>query len=245
MTNHAEIDIKNREIFKKKKILQKIYKKYFQMIKKNLLNKNQTQILEIGSSGFIKEIIPNCITSNLKKNDAMIDLKENIYDLKIKKNSISNLIMVDIFHHLEFPNFALKNIHDVLIPEGRVIMIEPAMGLIPRLIYKFFHHEPNGFNFNIKWDEIPSDIPQESSYFAAQSIPWRAFVNKELNLNGKFKIKKVKCFSDFAYLASGGFSYKSFYPRFFYNIFSFLDSILTIISKRLFSARMIIVLEKI
>ena len=89
MTNHAEIDIKNREIFKKKKILQRIYKKYFQMIKKNLLNKNQTQILEIGSSGFIKEIIPNCITSNLKKNDAMIDLKENIYDLKIKKNSIN------------------------------------------------------------------------------------------------------------------------------------------------------------
>ncbi len=245
MNNHSDIDIRNREIFKKSKILQLIYERYFLMIKENLFkNSDGPQTLEIGSSGFIKKVIPDCTTSNLNDENQMIDLKENIYDLKIKNNTVSNIIMVDIFHHLEFPKLALNNIHNALIDNGRVVMIEPAMGLIPRIIYKIFHHEPNGFDFKIKWDEIPSKIPSENEYFAAQSIPWRAFIKSELNLENKFQIKKIKCFSDFAYLGSGGFSYRSFYPIFLYKVISFIDLMFTRLSYKLFSARMMIVLEK-
>ncbi len=244
MENHVEIDIKNKEIFKKKKLLEKIYFDYFKIIKQNLNTDLKNSILEVGSSGFIKKIIPNCITSNLVKIDRMIDLDENVYDLKIKSETVSNLILVDIFHHLEFPRLALNNMHRVLMNGGRIIMLEPAMGIFPRIIYSLFHHEPNGFNFRIKWDQIPEKIPNKNDYFAAQSIPWRAFVKKELNLGGLFEIKKVNCFSDFAFLASGGFSYRSFYPTFGYNFIKIADSILTKISSKLFSARMLIILEK-
>ena len=216
---HFELDKKNRRLLKKKKLLKLIYRKYFSIIKKNLNSKNKFKTLEIGSSGFIKEIIPYCITSNLQKekSNKMIDICENVYNLKQKKNYLSNIIMVDIFHHLKFPGFALSNMHSVLRKGGRIVMIEPAMGIIPRIIYKFFHHEPNGFDIKIKWNNIPKKIPKKNSYFAAQSVTWRAFFNKELDLRSTFKVKKVECFSDFAYLGSGGFSYKSFYPfSFFY-----------------------------
>ena len=84
-----------------------------------------------------------------------------------------------------------------------------------------------------------------NSYFAAQSVTWRAFYNKELDLRFKFRVKKVECFSDFAYLGSGGFSYKSLYPlRIFYYI-KYIDKILTKISSNFFAARMLVVLEKI
>ena len=152
--------------------------------------------------------------------------------------------MVDIFHHLKYPKFALKNIHRVLCDNGRVIMVEPAMGLIPRFIYKIFHHEPNGFDFKIEWDEKPEKIPGKKDYFAAQSIPWRAFIKKELKLDELFEIKKIQCFSDFSFLASGGYSYISFYPKILFNTIRYFDRFLTILSKNIFSARMLVVLEK-
>ena len=152
--------------------------------------------------------------------------------------------MVDIFHHLEFPKLALNNMYRALEKGGRVVMIEPAMGIIPRIIYKLFHHEPNGFNFLIKWDQIPKELPGKTSYFAAQSLTWRAFVKKELDLENKFNMKKIHCFSDFAYLGSGGFSYKSFYPKKFYNSIKVLDKIFTKVGTKIFSSRMLVVLEK-
>ncbi len=245
MNNHIKIDIKNRKIFKDKPLLEKIYYDYFKIVKKNLNLQLKGSILEIGSSGFIKKIIPQCKTSNLEKSDSMIDMEENVYSLSIKKNSISNLILIDIFHHLEFPKFALKNMHNVLVSGGQIIMIEPAMGLIPRVIYKLFHHEPNGFDFDIKWNTIPKSIPNKKQYYAAQAIPWRAFIKNELNLDSKFKLQKVRCFSDFAFLCSGGFSHKSFYPSNFYKFIKLVDNILTRISFKIFSARMLIVLKKI
>lgn len=244
MNDHIKIDIRNRQIFRQKPLLKKIYNDYFEIIKKNLTINPKGGILEIGSSGFIKEIVPQCKTSNLEKNDPLIDLEENVYSLNIERNTISNLVLIDIFHHIEFPKLALKNMYEALLTGGRIIMIEPAMGLLPRIIYKIFHHEPNGFDQNIKWNIMPSTTPKKDTYFAAQSIPWRAFIKNEIDLGGDFEVKKVKCVSDFAFLCSGGFSHKSFYSLKLYKFMKIIDKILTKLSFRLFSARMIIVLEK-
>ena len=101
--SHFKLDKENRRIFKEKKLLRLIYNNYFNIIKKNLSSKNKSKTLEIGSSGYIKE-----------KNNKMIDICENIYNLKQKKNFLSNIILVDVFHHLEFPGLALYNMHRVL-----------------------------------------------------------------------------------------------------------------------------------
>tara|TARA_Y100000768_G_scaffold25876_1_gene17462 strand:- start:169 stop:906 length:738 start_codon:yes stop_codon:yes gene_type:complete len=243
MNKHEEFDIKNRKVFREKKLLQLVYGNYFNLVKQNLNNDSKNPILEIGSSGFIKDHIPNCITSNLVKNDPMIDRVANVFDLKID-NFFSNIIMIDIFHHLQFPKLALKNIHKILNKGGRVILIEPAMGLIPRIIYKLFHHEPNGFDFKINWNDEPTQLPDNLKYFAAQALSWRAFVKGELKYNDLFELKKVNYFSDFAYLGSGGFSFNSMYPEKFYPYLKKIDVILTKFSKKIFASRMLIVLEK-
>ena len=91
---------------------------------------------------------------------------------------------------------------------------------------------------------IPKKIPSSNQYFAAQSLPWRAFFLKELNLKDKYKIKFIEPFSDFAFLLSGGYSYYAFYPKFLYSFIKLIDKMLTSISIKIFSARMLIVLEK-
>lgn len=243
MNNHTKIDIDNRVIFRKKKLIRKIYYDYFKKIKENIYNGMSNKVLEIGSSGFIKDVIPDCITSNLVKNDEMVDREINIFDLD-NKEIFSNIIMVDIFHHLEFPMLALKNLNKVLCKNGRVILIEPAMGLIPRFIYRIFHHEPNGFEFKINETESPEKLPGKNEYFAAQAFTWRAFVNSEIKYDKYFNIKKIDYFSDFAYLGSGGFSYKAFYPEILYPFVKKIDTMLNLLSRKIFAARMLIVLEK-
>ena len=58
------------------------------------------------------------------------------------------------------------------------------------------------------------------------------------------KIEKVEIFSDFTYLLSGGYSFRSMYPSILFDILIKLDKFLTLIGKNLFSARMFIVLKK-
>ena len=244
MLDHKKIDYKNRKIYQNKDLIKIIYNNYYKNIKKYIYLSDKKKILELGSGGGnIKKVIKECITSDQFKNKN-IDRIENIYKINFKKNSISNIILIDVFHHLQFPSLALKEIHKVLIKNGRIIMIEPAMGFIPRIVYKIFHYEPNGFNLRIKWNNIPKKIPSSNKYFAAQSIPWRAFFLKELNLKSKYSIKSIKPFSDFAFLLSGGYSYKALYPKILYSLIKLIDKILTSISIRIFSARMLIVLEK-
>ena len=244
MNKHIEIDIENRKIFKKKKLIRRVYYDYFNEIKKNINPNLNHQILEIGSSGFIKDIIPDCITSNLVKNDPLIDRKINIFDLQNEKEIFSNIILIDIFHHLQFPMLALKNLNNSLCEKGRVILIEPAMGILPRAVYKIFHHEPNGFDLNIDWSDNPKQDINKNSYFAAQALTWRAFVKKEMNYSEYFNIKKISYFSDFAYLGSGGFSFKSMYPEILYPFIKKIDYLLNFVSRKFFAARMLIVLEK-
>jgi SAM-dependent methyltransferase len=245
MLNHNTIDRKNRDIYKKKKIIKLIYNNYYSLIKNNLLKNNNYPILEIGSGGGnIKKFIKECITSDQFKNEN-IDRIENIYKIKFNNNSLSNIILIDVFHHLEFPLLALNEINRVLIKHGRLIMIEPAMGLIPRIIYKIFHYEPNGFNIKINRRDKISARLKFKKYFASQSFPWRIFFLNELDLKNNFKKKKITLFSDFAFLLSGGYSYRAFYPKTFYPVIKYVDKILSVISLKIFSSRMLIVIEKI
>ena len=57
-----------------------------------------------------------------------------------------HLILFDVWHHLEHPANALAEFRRVLVPKGRVILLEPAMSLVARLVYGRCHHEPLGFD---------------------------------------------------------------------------------------------------
>jgi hypothetical protein len=243
--NHIKLDFQNNNILTSKKILLAHYEKFYNLIKSNL-SYISGETLEIGSNdNGIKKIIKNCITSNFYFSKK-IDRKLNVYKLKIKNNSISNFVMIDVFHHLKYPDFALQEINRKLKKKGKIIMIEPAMGLIPRIIYHFFHPEPNGLSLNIKWYNKPKkkDHLAKNNYFAAQGLSWRAFYKKELKLPIDLIIDKVEPFSHFAWIASGGYSFPSLYPSFFYKFVTKIDDVLTILSKEIFSAKMLIVLKK-
>jgi len=242
ISQHQVEILKNRNNWLNKPLLEKIYQRFYEAI---LARLQPGVTLELGSGiGQIKNFIPDCITSDLSPNPG-IDRVESAYALSFKDNSLENIILFDVWHHLEYPGAALRECYRVLAPSGRVLIFEPAMGLIPRLAYGLFHHEPLGFGETINWDPPETLNLSTVPYFAAQSRAWRIFRRGEgaSHLAG-WRMIECSSWSDLAYLGSGGFSKPSLYPAFLLPLIEWIDRLLTRINSSIFSARMLVVLEK-
>ncbi len=234
----------NAEYWKKKPLLQKIYSEFYREIAAALDSETGKDVLEIGSGiGAIKTILPDCITSDVFENP-WLDRVENAYDLKFADNSLQGIVLFDVWHHLQYPGTALKEFVRVLKPGGRVVLFEPAMGLVGRLVYGCFHHEPLGLRQLIQWEPANTQ-PTPINYYAAQGNCWRTFYRKTDPIKDYpfFEHTDTKTISALSYVASGGFSRRQLYPDAFYplviNIEKTFDKF-----PSLFATRMLVVLRK-
>jgi SAM-dependent methyltransferase len=241
-THNVEIH-ENAERWKRKPLLRRVYRGFHQAIAKELAPHVSGKTVELGSGmGTIKEVVPDCITTDLFPNP-WLDRVENAYHLSFADETVANLILFDVWHHLEFPGTALREFDRVLARQGRLILFEPAMGMLGRFIYGNFHHEPLGLNKPIAWEpESPSDFAER--YYAAQGNAWRIFRCGEFKDRlASWKIVSVRYLSGVAYIGTGGFRGPQLYPQFLLKVVNFCDLGLSLIPS-LFATRMLVVLEK-
>jgi SAM-dependent methyltransferase len=204
---HQEELYRNHKAWTNKPILGQIYRGFYAAIANIIVDNVDAPVVEIGSGiGKIIEVIPNCIRTDLLYSP-WIDQVENAYQLSFDNQSVSNLILFDVFHHLKFPGTALDEFHRVLIPGGRVIILEPCVSLLGLLVYGCLHKEPLGLLKNISW-QAPSKMEAiEQGYYAAQGNAFRIFCQngfkKKLTAWKLFHRKKIAALP---YIASGGYS---------------------------------------
>jgi len=236
--------MRNREAWHSKPALREAYARFYRLLADRIQRPLTAPVLEIGSGiGAVKEFIPDCITSDLFPN-TWLDRRENCYRLNFNGNSLSHLVLVDVWHHLRYPGTALAEFHRVLQVGGRVIMLEPACSLLGHIIYRFFHHEPVAISAPITWDAPPDFSADQADYYAAQGSATRLFWHGEYrrHLQG-WTVREITPLVSFHYLISGGFSGPNLSNRFSQAISRGLDCV-TRPFPRLFVARLLIVLEK-
>jgi SAM-dependent methyltransferase len=241
---HLQEMLRNRESWEKKPVLQRVYESFYKEIAANLANPGKGPVVELGSGiGVSKNFIPNCVTTDIFPNP-WLDRVENAYELKFNDSSIGSLILFDVFHHLKYPGSALAEFWRVVVPNGRVILFEPAMGLLGRLVYGLFHHEPLALNSGIELFPPPGERPGEHGYHAAQGNAWRIFIKGERSelLDG-WNLLRCKTLCALSYVLSGGFSKPSLYPLSILPAIRIVDEILQV-SPTLFGTRLLVVLEK-
>lgn len=234
----------NAEAWKRKPVLRKIYQQFYRNITLFLLKETDGLTVELGSGmGNVKDVIPNCITTDLFPNP-WLDRVENAYALTFANESVANLILFDVWHHLQYPGTALREFCRVLRPGGRLVLFEPAMGLLGKLIYGSFHHEPLGLREPIQMDAPAGFDPRNHDYYAAQGNCWRMFRHKASRPElADWTVRETAFFSALAYIGSGGFSGPQMYPAFLLPCIHVLEKLFNCFPS-LFATRMLVVMEK-
>jgi SAM-dependent methyltransferase len=198
-----------RSLIRQKKFLEKIYIEWYQIIYSQL-DGNMENILELGSgAGFLDEFIPNLIKSDifyLIRNDIVLDGLA----LPFKYQSLTAIVMSDVFHHIPDTNTFFDEVSRSLKPGGRLVMIEPWVSTWSNWVYPHLHHE--GYEPKAKNWGFPSVGPLSSSN---QALPWIVFMRDRLVFESafpQFHIIEIRPFMPFRYILSGGVSLRSFMP---------------------------------
>jgi SAM-dependent methyltransferase len=191
----------NKRAWKEKAELREAYGEIYTKIKNCL---DGEDILEIGS-GLCKgkEWIPTLTTSDREPNP-WIDRVESAYKINSPNESWDHITMLDVFHHLEHPKAALKEMHRVLRPNGSILIMEPDISLLGWLVYGIAHKEPVGYFNKISANPYP---PEKEEYYACQSSAHRLFEKQERKeiLEG-FTIGHKERICMLKYVLTGGFS---------------------------------------
>lgn len=230
------------KIIRHKPFLKKLYTDFYVSFRDSLPpNYKSENLVELGSGGgFIKEIIPNVVTSDIIKLPG-IDMQFSALKMPLRNNSVDAFFMVDVFHHLPNVKKFLSETERCLRVGGKIYLIDPANTLWGRFIYKNFHHE--SFNEKTGWF-LRKGGPLSS---ANGALAWIVFCRDRKKLEKEFpklKIKKIEFHTPFLYLLSGGVSFKQFLPPWSYNIIKIIEVILSPLNKYL-GMFMTIEIEKI
>jgi SAM-dependent methyltransferase len=220
-----------------KPLLRQLYAAFFQRITALIVPQLPGRIVELGAGvGNLKSVLPRVITSDLAP-EPWADLVCDAYELPFADGSLSHLVLLDVFHHLEAPNAFLREARRVLTHGGRVILLEPYISLSSFPVYALLHHEPVAALAPVN---LATDPPRPRGYYAAQGNATRLFFRGEVpGWAPGWEVFHRRAFSDFAHLFSGGYSKPSFYPARCLQILQRCDATLSR-WPRLFGARCLV-----
>ena len=98
--------------------------------------------VELGSGGgFAKEVVHELITTDVRPGRG-IDRVVDATALPFGASSVRLICMLNVFHHIPDVAAFFAEAVRVLVPGGRVMIIDQHLGVLSRPIYRFGHDEP-------------------------------------------------------------------------------------------------------
>ena len=129
----------HRRVWEQKASLRAVYERWFTQLHDACVP--GAPVVELGcGAGLFKQRYPEVLATDAAMNpyaDRIVDASA----LPFADASVGTYVMLDVFHHLPEPARFLAEAARTLLPGGRVVMIEPWVGLAGRLLYRYVHHE--------------------------------------------------------------------------------------------------------
>jgi hypothetical protein len=202
------------KIVKEKAFLYKIYYQWYQMILSHLPN-GPLPVVELGTGpGFMKELLPGLITSDLvscRNVDIILDGQE----LPFPARSVRAIVMVDVLHHIQNPRSFFFSAASCIQNGGCILMIEPWNTHWSRWVYTHMHHE--NFDPTTREWELQSSKPLSE---ANGALPWILFSRDLAQFSQEFpfwNVELIQPMMPIVYLLSGGFSTRFSPPSWCYS----------------------------
>lgn len=226
----AELNNPNRvdelkNIIQKKISLYRIYLSYYHFFKKSLADcPAQGHAIELGSgAGFIKNIIPDITTSDYlayKGVDKVIDAT----NLPYEGNSVKFIGMINVLHHIPKVEQFFSEAQRVLIPGGKITLVDQHHGWLSRWILKYAHHEPYMPHANT-W-AFETSGPVSGANGALAWIVFQRDRQKFEKLFPKLEIIRYEPHTPLQYWLSGGLKKWNLIPTWAFGLIKALDKLL-------------------
>ena len=160
--------------------------------------------IEIGCGpGFFKEAYPEVVATDVIANP----FAERIVDaaaLPFADGEIGNVVGLDVFHHLPRPEQFMREVARTLRPGGRLVLIEPWIGLAGRIFWRYLHHEDCDPRVD---PSMPWDRSDKDPMLGNAALPYLYFrSNGHLQRMGlPLRVVTREPFAALPWLLSGGF----------------------------------------
>lgn len=192
-----------RSVWDRKPVLRVVYDDFFRRIAEACV---AGTTLEIGGgSGNLAERLPDVVASDIQF-APWLNLVADAQQLPFADETLGNIVMLDVLHHLEFPLKFFQESARALRPGGRIVMIEPAITLGSTLFYRFIHEEPVDMSADPLLTGLPR--PDRDPYESNQAFPTLIATRDRERFHRavpELRISDVQWFSFAVYPLSGGF----------------------------------------
>ena len=162
--------------------------------------------LEIGGGIGNFKAFASDVTATDIQHASWLDVVCDAHRLPFADASFTNVVMFDVLHHLERPKLALIDMARVLVPGGRIVMIEPGITPGSYGFYKFLHPEPCVLGDDPLVDGTLT--PDRDPYDANQAIPSLLVGRDKKRFEAavpELRLHRKQRLSLFAYPLSGGY----------------------------------------
>ena len=199
----AERQLSHREVWASKPVLREVYGHLYRRIAAAC---RPGLTIEVGGgSGNFKEFAPDVLTFDIVY-ERWLDFVADAQALPLRSASVTNIIMLDVLHHIEYPIRFMRDAARALKPGGRIVFVEPGITPLSNVVYRKFHEEPVDTSVDPLADGQP-DLTKDP-YVGNQAIPsllTGKFSDQLREMEPALELKSVRWMSLLAYPLSGGF----------------------------------------
>lgn len=162
-----------RAVWETKPVLRAIYTDLYREMAARLV---PGRTLEVGGgSGNLKAFAPDVVSSDILW-APWLDVACDAQRLPFAAESLDNIVLMDVFHHIEHPLRFLQEAARVLRPGGRVTMCEPAITPTSWPIYSWLHPEPVDMSQDAFANGTPT--PERDPYDSNQALATLMFARR-------------------------------------------------------------------
>jgi SAM-dependent methyltransferase len=246
-TETQQLLAEHRHVWAQKPALRRIYREEFFARLVSCCRPGGSTV-EVGAGpGFLKEMLPGLISTDVAW-CPWLDIIADAQSPPFRHTSITNLVGVDVLHHLEEPLAFLQEAERVLVPAGRLILVEPWVTPFSYLIYRYLHQEDCDLSARPLERKAIRSKNGKKPFDGNQAIPYLLFgpttVAKTLACLPGLRLLRIEPFCLFAYILSFGFKRLSLLPEALYEVIAGFERRTLPLWRSAAALRVLLVLER-
>jgi SAM-dependent methyltransferase len=199
-----------RRVWQAKPGLRAVYRDYFRRIGAWC---RPGPTVEVGAgAGTLREVLTDVVATDITPSP-WVDAVADAQVLPFAEGSVTNLVGVDVLHHIEFPRRFLLEAARVLAPGGRMVVVEPAITPLSWVAFKVAHPEPVDMRADPLCDGTPD--PGRHPFDSNQAVPTLLAGRHRARMESAvpdLRLVRRERLSLLAYPLSGGFQQWSLLP---------------------------------